>query len=165
MIKSKSLLHNIFVRSFLSGRSKIQNEKYIKWYEVNWAGSRWKKRKIWAKLQMVMDTNWVVILNNQSFAISKHDTFFLNLGFWFNWFVDMVFPDVYCLFMFADKTVSNRAFNITKLTVLPLPLRKDNLSLSVNNSYFQQLLKIKSTVLLNFAITKMRNPLDIKTAL
>ena len=126
MIKSKSLLHNIFVRSFLSGRSKIQNEKYIKWYEVNWAGSRWKKRKIWAKLQMVMDTNWVVILNNQSFAISKHDTFFLNLGFWFNWFVDMVFPDVYCLFMFADKTVSNRAFNITKLTVFLLIIHISN---------------------------------------
>ena len=126
MIKSKSLLHNIFVRSFLSGRSKIQNEKYIKWYEVNWAGSRWKKRKIWAKLQMVMDTNWVVILNNQSFAISKHDTFFLNLGFWFNWFVDMVFPDVYSLFMFADKTVSNRAFNITKLTVFLLIIHISN---------------------------------------
>ena len=114
MIKSKSLLHNIFVRSFLSGRSKIQNEKYIKWYEVNRAGSRWKKRKIWAKLQMVMDTNWVVILNNQSFAISKHDTFFLNLGFWFNWFVDMVFAEVYCLFMFTDKTVSDRAISISQ---------------------------------------------------
>ena len=102
------------MRSFFSGRSKIQKEKYTKWYEVNWAGSRWKKRKIWAKLQMVMDTNWVVILNNQSFAISKHDTFFLNLGFWFNWFVDMVFAEVYCLFMFTDKTVSDRAISISQ---------------------------------------------------
>ena len=102
------------MRSFFSGRSKIQKEKYTKWYEVNWAGSRWKKRKIWAKLQMVMDTNWVVLLNNQSFAISKHDTFFLNLGFWFNWFVDMVFAEVYCLFMFTDKTVSDRAISISQ---------------------------------------------------
>ena len=78
----------------------------------------------------------------------------------------MVFADVYCLFMFADKTVSNRAFNITKLTVLPLPLREDNLSLSVNNSYFQQLLKIKSTVLLKFCNNKNEKSFRlIKTAL
>ena len=102
------------MRSFFSGRSKIQKEKYTKWYEVNWAGRWWKKRKLWAKLQMVMDTNWLVILNNQSFAISKHDTFFLNLGFWFNWFVDMVFAEVYCLFMFTDKTVSDRAISISQ---------------------------------------------------
>ena len=102
------------MRSFFSGRSKIQKEKYTKWYEVNWAGRWWKKRKLWAKLQMVMDTNSLVILNNQSFAISKHDTFFLNLGFWFNWFVDMVFAEVYCLFMFTDKTVSDRAISISQ---------------------------------------------------